>query len=56
VGNFKHRDRAGKNAFLFTGRVNGRALAPGHYELVAAARLRNKLANAVVSAFTIVRC
>jgi hypothetical protein len=35
VGSFTHADLAGANRFHFTGRVDGRALAPGSYELSA---------------------
>jgi hypothetical protein len=35
VGGFTHVDLAGANHFHFTGRVGGRALAPGGYELSA---------------------
>jgi hypothetical protein len=38
IGSFTHTDGAGANSFHFTGRVNGRSLKPGGYELQAVAR------------------
>jgi hypothetical protein len=35
VASFAHHDAAGANRFRFTGRVDGRTLAPGHYRLQA---------------------
>jgi sugar lactone lactonase YvrE len=35
VGSFIHNDRVGSNRFRFTGRVGGRKLAPGRYQLQA---------------------
>jgi hypothetical protein len=35
VGSFQHLDSAGANSFRFTGRVGGRKLKPGSYELIA---------------------
>jgi hypothetical protein len=40
AGSFVHRDLAGRNAFHFTGRVDGRALTPGDYLIRALARLQ----------------
>lgn len=37
-GSFKHSGRAGRNSFRFSGRLRGRKLAPGRYNLVATAR------------------
>jgi hypothetical protein len=54
-GIFTHRDRA-ENTLRFTGRINGRPLSPGHYELLAIGRYHHKLANAVATGFNIVRC
>ena len=34
-GSFAHQGVAGQNAFRFTGRLRGKALAPGRYTLVA---------------------
>jgi 6-phosphogluconolactonase (cycloisomerase 2 family) len=39
VGSFAHRDRSGRNRLHFTGRVGGRALAPGRYIVDAVAAL-----------------
>jgi hypothetical protein len=36
-GGFSHQGSSGANAFKFSGRVGGRALKPGRYELVARA-------------------
>ena len=36
LGTFSHSDVAGANRFRFTGRVRGRALKPGSYQLVSA--------------------
>jgi hypothetical protein len=33
VGNFTHADRLGGNQVRFSGRLNGRALPPGPYQL-----------------------
>jgi hypothetical protein len=38
IGSFTHTDTAGANSFHFSGRVNGRKLAPGGYQLQAVAR------------------
>jgi hypothetical protein len=45
VGSFTHIDVAGRNRFHFTGRVRGRKLALGTYQLVATPRA-NGLAGA----------
>jgi hypothetical protein len=37
VGSFTHAGRAGRNTFVFTGRLRGRALRPATYRLVAVA-------------------
>ncbi len=36
-GSFRHRDEAGLNTFVFTGRVGGRRLGRGRYRLTAVA-------------------
>jgi hypothetical protein len=36
-GRFSQQGAAGTNSFVFTGRINGRALPPGHYSLTALA-------------------
>jgi hypothetical protein len=38
IGSFRHADKAGKNRFRFTGRIKGRKLKPGSYQLVSAPR------------------
>jgi subtilisin family serine protease len=35
VGSFAHQDRAGRNSFRFSGRIDGRKLASGRYRLQA---------------------
>jgi len=55
-GSFSHRSRRGRNSFGFTGRVGGRTLSPGAYQLLAKPRDRRRNAGAVVDgAFRIVR-
>ena len=50
IGSFTHTDRAGANSFHFTGRVNGRRLKPGGYQLQAVARNASGLASRPVAA------
>lgn len=52
VGSFKHRDRAGTNSAVFTGRV-GHALRAGRYELQALARNSRGHGIAVLAPFTV---
>jgi len=55
VGSFAHVDVAGANRFRFTGRVRGRALAPGSYQLVSApTNAAGKTGASHVNAFKIV--
>jgi 6-phosphogluconolactonase (cycloisomerase 2 family) len=54
VGSFSHRDKSGHNGFHFSGRVHGRALAPGRYVIQATARLAGQTSRAVSAGFTIV--
>jgi hypothetical protein len=56
VGRFVHHDRAGKNRFRFSGRVKGRPLKPGSYELQAVPRYKRKATATVTVPFTIVHC
>ena len=37
-GGFSRRSRSGRNRFRFTGRIGGRSLSPGSYQLVASPR------------------
>jgi hypothetical protein len=46
---FTHSDSAGANSFHVTGRVNGRNLKPGSYQLQAAARNAGGLTSKVVA-------
>jgi Bacterial Ig domain len=55
AGRFSHADRSGANSFHFTGRVGGKALAPGAYTLSARPKVADKLGKAVTVRFTIVR-
>ena len=55
-GSFRQRSRSGRNRFGFTGRIGGRTLPPGAYQLLAKPRDRRRNAGVVVdSAFRIVR-
>lgn len=55
-GSFRQRSRSGRNRFGFTGRIGGRTLPPGDYQLLAKPRDRRRNAGVVVdSAFRIVR-
>ena len=55
-GSFSRRSKRGRNRFGFTGRIGGRTLAPGTYQLLATPRDRRRNAGAVVeAAFRIVR-
>ncbi len=55
-GAFSHRSKRGRNSFRFTGRVAGRTLSPGTYNLLAKPRDRRRNAGQVVdAAFRIVR-
>jgi hypothetical protein len=55
VGSFNHTDKAGAVSFRFTGRVKGRALAPGDYRVTAVARVGTKASGPVSTSFTIKR-
>ena len=54
-GSFSHRDSVGANRVGFTGRLRGRALAPGSYRLSATPRVNGKTGRAVVTGFRIIR-
>jgi hypothetical protein len=54
VGSFTHHDRAGTNRLQFTGRLRGRALRSGSYELKATATLDGRHSPAVGASFVIV--
>ena len=53
VGSFKHHDKKGTNRLRFTGRVGGRALAPGKYTLTATARQSGRKSRTLSKSFTI---
>jgi hypothetical protein len=56
VGSFTHRDAAGRNSFHFTGRVSGRKLTPGSYELQVVPRAPNgKTGLATIVSFRVIR-
>jgi PKD domain len=54
-GSFTITGRAGNNSFRFIGRVNGRALAPGNYRLVATPSAGGATGIAQTKPFTILR-
>jgi phage terminase large subunit-like protein len=54
-GSFTMTGRAGKNNFRFSGRLNGSALAPGNYRLVATPTVGGSTGSAVTTGFTILR-
>ena len=54
-GSFSHRDSVGANRVGFTGRLRGRALAPGSYRLSATPRASGKTGHAVAAGFRIIR-
>jgi hypothetical protein len=49
IGSFTHTDGAGANSFHFTGRVSGRRLKPGAYELQGVARNASGLTSRPVA-------
>jgi len=54
IGSFTHADNSGADSFHFSGRVHGRTLRPGSYELQGVARDAAGLASrAVVSGFRV---
>jgi len=48
-----HADTAGSNSFTFSGRLAGRPLANGGYELQGAPKLATLTGKTVTTAFTI---
>jgi 6-phosphogluconolactonase (cycloisomerase 2 family) len=52
VGSFSNRDRSGVNRLRFTGRLRGRALAPGRYLLRATATLNSMASKPISVPFT----
>jgi len=55
-GSFSRRSRSGRNSFRFSGRIGGRGLSPGSYQLVASPRDRRRNPGVPAdSAFRVVR-
>jgi len=54
-GSFTRAGLAGTNTFHFTGRLNGRRLAPGKYRLVATPKTNGQIGRAATAAFKIIR-
>jgi hypothetical protein len=54
-GSFTLTGVAGTNKFHFTGRLNGKRLAPGKYMLVATPQANGKTGRAVATSFKIIR-
>lgn len=54
VGSFKRTDRAGQNSFRFTGRVRGRKLQPGRYQLRAVPRFGGRDGAPATTSFRII--
>ena len=53
IGKFTHTDKVGLNRFHFTGRLNGRKLAPGRYHLRAVPTFGSRVGIADRTAFRI---
>jgi hypothetical protein len=53
VGSFTHHDKLGINRLRFTGRLRGRALSPGSYELDATAKLDGQHSRTISTSFAI---
>jgi hypothetical protein len=53
VGSFSHHDHAGRNRVHFTGRLHGRALAPGRYVLQVTATAQGQHSRKATAAFAI---
>ncbi|HEY7629645.1 MAG TPA: choice-of-anchor Q domain-containing protein [Thermoleophilaceae bacterium] len=54
LGSFRHKDKAGKNSFHFTGRARHKALAVGRYRLQAVARKSGAKSRKALASFRIV--
>jgi hypothetical protein len=54
AGSLEHQDSAGVNRLRFNGRLRGRALRPGRYELTATAELAGQASGTISASFTIV--
>lgn len=55
LGHFTHRDRAGANSFHFTGRLHGKKLPPGAYQLQAVPRFAGRSGRLVRVSFRVIR-
>jgi hypothetical protein len=55
LGHFTHRDRAGANSFHFTGRLHGKKLPPGAYQLQAVPRVAGRSGRLVRVSFRVIR-
>jgi WD40 repeat protein len=55
LGGFTHHDRAGANRLHFTGRLRGRKLAPGVYELTATPSAAGRVGGTLARLFRILR-
>jgi hypothetical protein len=53
MGSFTRRDREGTNRVRFTGRLEGRALAPGRYLLEATATFAGQLSRTASATFQV---
>jgi hypothetical protein len=53
-GSFTLAGRAGTNTFHFTGRLNGKRLAPGKYRLVATPKANGEIGKKATAGFTII--
>lgn len=53
-GGFTLAGLAGTNAFHFTGRLNGKRLAPGKYRLVATPKANGEIGRKATAGFTII--
>jgi hypothetical protein len=53
IGQFTHTDKVGLNRFHFTGRLNGKKLAPGRYRFRAVPSQGSRLGIAAAAGFTI---
>jgi uncharacterized delta-60 repeat protein len=53
IGQFTHTDKAGLNRFHFTGRLNGKKLAPGRYRFRAVPSQGSRLGIAAAAGFMI---
>jgi hypothetical protein len=53
-GSFTLAGLTGTNMFHFTGRLNGKRLAPGKYRLVATPKANGKIGSKATAGFTII--